>query len=93
MKNKKIVPIKIYEYMACGITTVASRVGENEFLINDGQNGYLASNLDEWYNNLVKLIQDSDLRKKIGLQGQLTIKNNYSLEVTAKKIIDLIRRI
>jgi len=85
--------MKALEYMAMGIPVVASPVGENNFVIKNEYNGFLASNDSEWTENLEKLILNKTLRKKLGDNAYDFVKENYSLEIVAKKFIEMIEDI
>lgn len=78
--------VKLFQYMACGIPAVASAVGENNYIIDNGLNGFLCVDETDWINNLEKLILDVELRKKIGQTSRQVALENYSLEVFAKKV-------
>lgn len=77
------------QYMSLGIATVMSPVGMNNELIQHGENGFLAETADEWIENLSDLIEDKQLRKKIGLAGNQTILNHYSVEALKPLYLDL----
>lgn len=66
------------QYMAIGIPAVLSPVGVNTEIIQDGENGFLARNDDEWIEKLSQLIESADLRKKIGAAGRQTVEERYS---------------
>lgn len=38
-------------------------------IIENGENGFLAKNKDDWYNYLTLLIKNKDLREKIGAKA------------------------
>jgi len=63
-----------------GIPTVASSVGFNKTLIQEGHNGFLASTAEEWFRNLSRLLMEPALRKFIGMNGRKTVEENYSLD-------------
>src|SRR5688572_225049 len=70
---------KALQYMALGLPAVASPVGVNTSIIKDGENGFLCNTPDGWELALKKLIQDPDLRKKMGQHGRATVVENYSV--------------
>lgn len=84
---------KAIQYMTMGVPTVCSAVGENNYLIKDGKNGFLASSSSEWIEKLEKLIIDKKLRKNTGELGRKTIEENYSLKVNVKKMLRILQRI
>ena len=65
--------------MALEIATVMSPVGVNSRIIQDGENGYLASTPDEWVTKLSTLIDDPQLREKVARNGRTTVVNDYSV--------------
>ena len=72
--------LKATVYMAGGIPVVCSPVGQCVDLINDGVNGFLASSIHEWEQKLGRLIEDRDLRQRIGSAGLETVRRDFSLE-------------
>ncbi len=57
---------KLIQYLGVGIVSVCSPVGMNKDVVEDGKNGFWATSLDEWEDQLSKLIENADLRKKMG---------------------------
>jgi glycosyltransferase involved in cell wall biosynthesis len=72
--------LKGLSYMACGVPSVLSAVGVNSTIVLNGENGFLISNLSEWVTVLSKLIEDEELRKKVGSKGRETVIENYSVQ-------------
>lgn len=70
---------KALQYMALEIPVVASAVGTNSKIIDDGDNGFLCTSSEEWGNALTKLIQDETLRKYMGKQGRKKVIERYSV--------------
>ncbi len=81
---------KLLQYMSGGIPCVASPVGINSSIINPGINGFLASNDQEWFESLEKLIKDPELRRELGEQGRKDAVELYSREVCAEKLMNVI---
>jgi glycosyltransferase involved in cell wall biosynthesis len=71
---------KILQYMAVGVPAVASPIGFNRTLIEDGVNGFLAESPDQWYDVLARLIESPALRREVGLAGRRTVEERFSLE-------------
>jgi glycosyltransferase involved in cell wall biosynthesis len=83
---------KTIQYMAVGVPAVASRLGVNCTLVRDGENGFLATSPDEWTEKLGRLCGNARLRHDIGLAGRKTVVEGYSLDATAPKLLDVLRR-
>ena len=82
---------KIVQYMACAKPTVASPVGINQQIIDDGQNGFLASSTAEWIKTLKILHDDKLLRADMGKRARSKVEKEYSLQVTAPRFVSLLR--
>ncbi len=72
--------LKGLQYMALAIPTIMSPVGVNTEIIQDGKNGYLASDMDEWVKKLSLLIDSGKLRETIGSKGRETVVSKFSIE-------------
>ncbi len=83
--------LKGLQYMALEIPTIMSPVGVNTEIINDGENGFLASNEDEWVEKLSLLIENHDLREKLGKAGRKTVEEKYSVKANYQKYLDLFK--
>ncbi len=82
--------LKGLSYMACGVATVMSFVGVNPEIIEQGKNGFLASNTAEWVDHLSLLIENSDLRRSIGMAGRETVVKNYSVNANKHKYLEVL---
>jgi len=77
--------------MACGVPVVASPVGVNREIIQDGVNGFLAATPDEWVTKLERLLADPELRTRFADAGRRTVEERYSLRVHAPRFADTLR--
>ena len=84
---------KAIQFMACGAPVVASDVGMNRELIEDGVNGFLASTPGEWVERLTQLLAEGALRQRMGLAGRRTIEARYSVRAHAPTLIGTLREI
>ncbi|GJL79802.1 MAG: glycosyl transferase [Nitrospinaceae bacterium] len=73
-------------YMAAHVPVVCSGVGENNHVIQDGVNGYLANTEDEWVSKLTSLIENQELRIRLRAAGRKTVEKKYSTEVCYKTL-------
>jgi len=62
--------LKFLEYAALGIPTVASKVDSYEASVIHGVNGFLAGNAKDWLKYLRRLIEEEDLRIRIGAKAK-----------------------
>jgi len=81
---------KTIQYMSAGIPCVVSSVGSNLDIVDDGINGYLAGNDQEWFFKISSLIESPGLRKEIGLRGRATAETKFSLELSAPRFAAII---
>lgn len=84
---------KIIQYMAVGIPTVASRVGMNVEIIEDGKDGFLAVDKEDWIKKLSLLIEDKNLREKMGRAGREKAEALYSVKANKEKFIDILYKV
>jgi glycosyltransferase involved in cell wall biosynthesis len=75
--------------MAAGVPVVASPVGVNKEIVEDGVNGFHAKNDEEWYEKVKILIGDEGLRRRLGQEGRRTVEKKYDLELYGDKLVSI----
>ena len=77
----------ILEYMACGLPVVATDVGGNPELVDDGLNGFLvpSGKPDKLAERILYILKDVRLCSKIGQRNREKIKSDYSLQAMSDK--------
>jgi L-malate glycosyltransferase len=85
--------LKALQYMALGIPTVATAIGTIFRIIKHSENGFLAKDAIEWKFALQSLIVNEELRKKIGVNGSLTVEENYSVNNTKSIYLSILNSI
>ena len=83
--------LKIIQYLSVGVPVVCTPVGINSDIVKDGENGFWATNHQEWVDRLSSLIQNRDLRYRMGLKGIETVEGDYSLRVTSEKFFQVLQ--
>ncbi len=81
---------KILEYMAYGIPVVASAMGENNIVVKDSINGFLADSVDSWVEKILSLAKDVDLRRRLGREGQALVADFYSYHAIVPKVREIL---
>jgi glycosyltransferase involved in cell wall biosynthesis len=72
-------PTKVFEYMAKGIPTISTRLGEVERFIQQGVTGYSSDDVDELADAFVTLATDSELRARMGAVARQQCVEHYSM--------------
>lgn len=80
---------KALQYMSLGIPCIASAVGANSVIIQDGKNGLLCKSREDWLTNITRLIDDRELRKRLGDGGRETVVSNYSVASNSYNFVSL----
>lgn len=81
---------KAIQFMAAGVPVVASRVGANCDVIQDGVNGFLVGCEEEWVDRVERLLGDPALRARMGAAGRRTVDERYSLRAAAVQWLDVL---
>jgi glycosyltransferase involved in cell wall biosynthesis len=82
---------KLVQYMAAGKPSLASPVGANAEIVEHGRTGFLASTPQEWKDRLVELLQDRELRARMGWAGRARCEAEFSLAVSAPRLARLLQ--
>ncbi len=85
--------LKGLQYMALEIPCVMSPVGVSSEIVSDGVNGFLAKNDNQWVEIISLLIENPELRKKIGTEARKTVEANYSVNSQKEKYLTLLKGI
>jgi len=83
--------LKAIQYMAFGIPCVATDIGTAPMIIRDGENGLLVRTEQEWVAALERLIDDPELRRRLGEQARKDAVERYSTRAVAadyRRVLD-----
>jgi glycosyltransferase involved in cell wall biosynthesis len=83
---------KLIQYMASGRPVIASAVGANREIVTPDC-GMLASSPEQWRAALTQLSADRVLMQKMGAAGRQKVERQYSMQVTAPRLISLIKQV
>jgi hypothetical protein len=71
---------KLIQYMGCSKPVLASPVGVNTSIVNEGINGFLCYNNEDWKKKLIILLDSKDLRKSLGKNGRRDYLDKFTQE-------------
>ena len=77
--------LKALTYMAIGIPFVATAYGTNYRIMENGIQGFLALTSEEWLKSLTVLVNDVDLRRRMGIEGRKRVEQMFSIEANFEK--------
>lgn len=88
-------PLSVLEYMQAGLPVVATRVGGLPELIEDGSTGFLVPPRDPpaLANRMAILLDDPELRRRLGSRGRDTQVRDYEIDAWARRIEKLYDRL
>ena len=83
------------EAMACGTPVVASNVGGLKWTIEDGITGFHAEpkNAVKFAKCIVKIVSDPELKERLGKNGVIRVRQNFSWNIIAEKILDIYKEL
>lgn len=83
--------LKALQYMACGIPTVAMKVGDAiQRVISDKEDGFLVYTDEEWLSALKLLIENKDLRFQMGVKARQKVVENYSIDANKNTYLNIL---
>jgi glycosyltransferase involved in cell wall biosynthesis len=85
------LPISILEAMAAGLSIISTPVGSISEVIKNGENGFLIppGDADTLKEKILELASNKDLRKEIGERNSELVKEKYSWNKIAEKIMEV----
>jgi colanic acid/amylovoran biosynthesis glycosyltransferase len=84
--KSEVLPLSIMEASSVGLPVVSSRVGSINEIVENEQSGYLCATKADFKDNIIELINSSDLRQKMGKKGREIIKSKYDIQKLNKKL-------
>ncbi len=84
--------LKLLQSMAAGLAVVASPVGVNNDIVEDGRNGLLAGDPEAWAEAFRRLARDPELRGRLAATGRATVADRYSVERGARLVAETYRQ-
>jgi glycosyltransferase involved in cell wall biosynthesis len=83
---------KLIQYMACGLSVVASPIGVNTKIVQEERNGYLANDAASWIERLDALLANPALREGMGRAGRRLVEERYCIQVVAPQLAEYLKQ-
>lgn len=77
------------QYMAMGRAVVLENIGVNSTIVQPGENGLLAKGEEQWHECLCRLVEDADLRARLGSAARRTVESRYSVMAWRDRYLQL----
>ncbi|MFQ5515453.1 MAG: glycosyltransferase family 4 protein [Myxococcota bacterium] len=84
-------PLKLYEYMAAGVSVIASRIGQIQRVITDGVDGLLCppGDASALAASLARLREDPQLARRLGSAARRRAREEHSWRRVAERILEI----
>jgi polysaccharide biosynthesis protein PelF len=85
------IPLALLEAMSCGLPSICTAVGGIPDILSDTEAGYLVppNDSDSLASRICELLDDETLRKTMGLRASQLVKEKYSIEDMADRILSV----
>lgn len=86
-------PLKLFEYMGCGVAVVAAAIGQIGDVIQHGDNGllYPPGDLDTLTRLCEQLLDDAALRRRLGRAATATVHRRFTWAENARRVVELVQ--
>ena len=85
--------IKFLEASSSGKPGVWQKIRQYSEVVKNGQNGFLCSTADEWYDSLKKLIDDKELRRKMGEKAFRTVEKDWQINTHVSQYAEFLKKL
>lgn len=88
-------PLKLFDYLASGLSVLATNVGQIKEVIEDQKNGYLINEGDvkTSVQTILNLKKDKNLRDEMGAKARQSVLSYYNWERAAKQTEAVFKRV
>jgi len=88
-------PLKLFEYMACGVPVVAANLGQIAEVVVHGQTGllYPAGDLEALALQCEQALSDPSLRKSVGSAAAGVIQRDFTWERNAQRVVEIAQQL
>ena len=81
---------KLLQYLAAGLPSVCSPVGMNSEVSGNGEYCLTANHAGEFASQMLKLLDNCELRRSLGVKGRELVGRKYGLVTVASKLAEVL---
>jgi glycosyltransferase involved in cell wall biosynthesis len=88
-------PVAILEAMSAGMPVVSTMVGGIPSIVHEGETGFLVppGDINALSQRMIRLIEDPDLREKMGQRAAKYVSENFDVELVARRLNELLESV
>jgi hypothetical protein len=79
LRTQGKIAMKHHEFLLMGVPQICSNVAISEF-VQHGKEVLIANQIEDWKNNLIKLLKDESIRKELGMNSRDLFLKYYQYE-------------
>lgn len=87
------IKVKVIEGMSSGMPVLTNKIGIEGIYAKDGEHYFHCEEPEEYAECIKMLINNREKAEKVSAASRLFIKNNFDLEKSAEKYLDILKRI
>jgi glycosyltransferase involved in cell wall biosynthesis len=84
-------PLKLLQYSAAGLAIVATPIAIDLSVMRPGESFLAATSEDEWVAAMTRLVDEPELRGRLGGMARKTLEEHYSFHRHASSFLDALR--
>jgi hypothetical protein len=81
---------KILAYIAAEVPVVASNAVDHALFFQNGENGFLASEIEQWGDHVVRLLMEPELRDIIAANAKIQLQKELSIDAFSTKLYEFV---
>lgn len=85
-------PLKLFEYMACAVPIVTTRIGQIQEIIKNNETGvlYEADNLEELTMHCLNLLENPKQAKLLGINAEKVVTKKHTWDHNVKRVLGIV---
>ena len=81
--------LKILEYFSCGLPVISTSVGAEGLDVTNNTNILIEDDVDGFVNSLVNILEDKELRRKMGVAARELVIKKYDWMIIGKQLNEI----